>query len=272
MLRQKDTVFKIKNLNKVFNIQSQTFYALKNLNFEIFEGEVLGVVGESGSGKSTLGKIICGLYSKTSGEITYRGEILPKEYKNTDFKKYSKEIQFIFQNPYSSINPRMTVFEILSEGISQVRKIKGNELKKEVVYWLKKVGLIEEHLNRYPHEFSGGQKQRIGIARALAVKPRVLICDEPISALDVSVQAQIVNLLIDIKNELGITLVFIAHDLSMVRFISDRVLVLNHGELVEIGETEKVYSSNETYTKMLLDSALEADPEIERNRRIHKAG
>jgi oligopeptide/dipeptide ABC transporter ATP-binding protein len=261
-------MIEVKNLKKYFDIgPGQKVHAVDDISIEIEEKEIIGLVGESGSGKSTFGRTLCGLWDKTEGEVYYKGEKLPTEYGPKDFKKFSKKIQMIFQDPYSSLNPRMTVKEIIGEGIKLQGNISDKELTKRVGDWLSRVGLQPDHMSRYPHEFSGGQRQRIGIARALIVEPDFVVCDEPISALDVSVQAQVVNLLEDIKNSLGLTLLFIAHDLSMVRYVSDRMAVMYLGSMVELGPTNEVYfRSKHPYTQLLVESNPEPDPEIERNR------
>ena len=195
-------MIKIENLKKYFDLGRGKFvHAVDDVSLEIYENEILGLVGESGSGKSTLGKVIAGLHPKTSGTITFKGKALPQKYKASDFLLLSKYIQMIFQDPYSSLNPRMTVEEIIGEGL--LRGVSSTEIRQKVKEWLEKVGLNAEHMSRFPHEFSGGQRQRIGIARAMIVEPSFVICDEPISALDVSVQAQVINLLEELKNPWG---------------------------------------------------------------------
>ena len=234
-------MIKIENLKKYFDLGGGKFvHAVDDVSLEIYENEVLGLVGESGSGKSTLGKVIAGLHPKTSGKINFRGMDLPQKYKASDFLLLSKDIQMIFQDPYSSLNPRMTVEEIIGEGL-KLRGESTDAISQKVINWLEKVGLSAEHRSRFPHEFSGGQRQRIGIARAMIVEPKFVICDEPISALDVSVQAQVVNLLDELKKSMGLTLLFIAHDLSMVRYISDRIIVMYLGSIVECGPAEEVF-------------------------------
>ncbi len=261
----------LKNLKKHFKISpTRTIHAVDGINLEIFENEIVGLVGESGCGKSTLGRTLVGLYAKTDGEVTYKGEHLPSEYSPSDFAKFSREIQMIFQDPYSSLNPRMTVREIIAEGPLLNKLWKSSEVNQKVGEWLGRVGLMADHMSRYPHEFSGGQRQRIGIARALALEPKVVICDEPISALDVSIQAQIVNLLGDLKEKFGLTLLFIAHDLSMVRYISDRMAVMYLGAVMELGAADSVYFEPlHPYTKLLVGSNPEPDPKLEKLR-THK--
>lgn len=261
-------LIEIRNLKKYFRIApTKTLHAVDGINLDIFENEIVGLVGESGCGKSTLGRTLVGLYPKTDGEVTYKGQKLPSEYSANDFAKYSREIQMIFQDPYSSLNPRMTVREIIAEGPLLNGLWRRDEVNKKVGDWLMRVGLVPDHMSRYPHEFSGGQRQRIGIARALALEPKVVICDEPISALDVSIQAQIVNLLGELKEKFGLTLLFIAHDLSMVRYISNRMAVMYLGSVMELGPSDSVYFKPlHPYTKLLVGSNPEPDPKLEKAR------
>lgn len=261
------TLLEVKSLKKYFHVPGGVLHAVDNVNLTIAQNEIVGLVGESGCGKSTLGRTIVGLYDKTAGEIFYKGEKLPVAYSAKDYKKFSREIQMIFQDPYSSLNPRMTVREIIAEGPLIHGIWKQSEVAEKVGFWLKRVGLVPDHMSRYPHEFSGGQRQRIGIARALALEPKVIVCDEPISALDVSVQAQVINLLDDLKKQFGLTLIFIAHDLSMVRYVSDRMAVMYLGSLVELGPANEVYfRPQHPYTQLLISSNPEADPKTERAR------
>ncbi len=262
------TLVEINQLTKFFELsKNQRVHAVEKVSLTIGEKEIVGLVGESGSGKSTLGKTILGLYDKTSGDVVYRGSKLPQKYKSADFQKYAKNMQMIFQDPYASLNPRMTVGEIIGEGLYLNSDEKGAQIKEKVAHWLRLVGLNADHMSRYPHEFSGGQRQRIGIARALIMEPEFVVCDEPISALDVSVQAQVINLLGELKDRLGLTLLFIAHDLSMVRYVSDRMAVMYLGSLVEIGKADDVYfNPQHPYTEVLVGSNPEPDPEVERNR------
>jgi len=231
----------------------ERFYAVKKVNFKIFQGSTVGLVGESGSGKSTLGRSLIQLTQATGGEALYDGVDL-LALSSAEFFEYRKKIQMIFQDPFNSLNPRLTVFSIIGEALEiHFPKMTVSDRQERVVQLLKQVGLQGEHLNRYPHEFSGGQRQRIGIARALAVEPEFIICDEPVSALDVSVQAQIVNLLQDLQDSLGLTYLFIAHDLAVVEHMSDYVLVMNQGEIVEQGPPEQIYlDPKQDYTKKLL--------------------
>ena len=261
-------ILEMENLTRYFDIgRNQLVHAVDGINLSITEKEILGLVGESGSGKSTLGKVILGLEPKTSGWIKYRGELLPQKYKARDFQTWSSKMQMIFQDPYSSLNPRMTVGEIVGEGLRLTTSNTKNQIKDKVAEWLLKVGLQTDHMSRYPHEFSGGQRQRIGIARALILEPEFVVCDEPISALDVSVQAQVINLMGELKEKLGLTLIFIAHDLSMVRYVSDQMAVMYLGSIVEVGKADDVYfSPKHPYTEILVGSNPEPDPKVERGR------
>lgn len=258
----------IKNLKKYFDIGGgKHVHAVDDISIDIEENEILGLVGESGSGKSTLGKTIVGLWEKNSGDIVFQGKSLPQKYSPTDYMKLSKEVQMIFQDPYSSLNPRMTVEEIIGEGLKFQKKFSRSEIKEKVSWWLEKVGLDPAHMSRYPHEFSGGQRQRIGIARAMIIEPKFVVCDEPISALDVSVQAQVINLLKELKENFGLTLLFIAHDLSMVRYVSDRIAVMYLGSVMEIGDADSVFfDPKHPYSQLLIMSNPVADPKEEKQR------
>jgi len=261
-------ILEIKNLKKHFHIaKNKTLHAVDGINLEIYPNEILGLVGESGCGKSTLGRTLAGLYEKTSGEVRYKDKTLPQKYRVSDFALLAREIQMIFQDPYSSLNPRMTVREIIAEGPRIVGMWNSNEVDEKVKVWLERVGLSADHASRYPHEFSGGQRQRLGIARALAMEPKFVICDEPISALDVSIQAQIINLLAELKNKFGLTLLFIAHDLSMVRYVSNRMAVMYLGSIVELGASDEVFfTPKHPYTQLLIGSNPEPDPVHEKKR------
>lgn len=235
--------------------------AVDGVSFQIRQGETFGLVGESGSGKSTVGRCLLRLYDYTDGEVFYDGKPLG-QLGEKGLKPFRRKIQSIFQDPYSSLNPSLNVLELISEPMRIHGLYPGEERKEAVAELLEKVGLKREHLYRFPHEFSGGQRQRISIARALSVRPEFVVCDEPISALDVSVQAQVVNMLEDLQAEFGLTYLFIAHDLSMVRHISDRIGVMYGGRLVEVAESDELYDNPlHPYTKALLSSILETDPQ-----------
>jgi oligopeptide/dipeptide ABC transporter ATP-binding protein len=241
-------------------------HAVDDVSLTIAEREIVGLVGESGSGKSTFGRTLVGLHDKTAGSVSWRGELLPTRYGPRDFRRWAKHMQMIFQDPYSSLNPRMTVGEIVGEGL-RLQGTSSTTARERVAHWLRRVGLEPDHMGRYPHEFSGGQRQRIGIARALIVEPEFVVCDEPISALDVSVQAQIIGLLGELKAGMGLTLLFIAHDLSMVRHLCDRMAVMYLGALVELGPAEAVYSDpKHPYTQALIAANPVPDPVVERHR------
>lgn len=258
-----EKVFEIKNLKKYFPLEGKSVLkAVDDVSLDIYKGEVLSLVGESGSGKTTFGRTICRLYEKTFGNILLFGKPIGKYSK----KEFTKNVQMIFQDPQASLNPRMTVGDIIAEGMDIHKLYKSKTERQEKIYsLLELVGLSREHANRFPHEFSGGQRQRIGIARALAVNPKVLICDEPISALDVSIQAQVVNLLKKLQKERELTLIFIAHDLSMVKYISDRVAVMFRGRIVELGSPDEVYNNPvHIYTKSLISAVPIPDPHHDR--------
>lgn len=269
-------LMQIKNLSKHFQMGSgETLYAVDDVSLDIAENSIVGLVGESGSGKSTLGKALVGLHEKSGGQVLFRGEPLPDRYTTADYRRLSKDIQMIFQDPYASLNPRMTIEEILTEPLKlqqtrlQAKGQKRNPKQRRelAASWLDKVGLNPAYLGRYPHEFSGGQRQRIGIARALITEPGFVVCDEPISALDVSVQAQVINLLGELQQSMGLTLLFIAHDLSMVRYISDTMVVMYLGSVVEQGPSDEVFfSPKHPYTQALTKSNPLADPQKEKQR------
>jgi oligopeptide transport system ATP-binding protein len=240
--------------------------AVDGLNFDIRQGETLGLVGESGCGKSTTGRAILQLHRPTRGEVWFEGQNLT-QLKGEDLRKMRRKMQMIFQDPYASLNPRMTVGSIIGEPLEVHGLMKGNERRDRVRELLKIVGLNPYFVNRYPHEFSGGQRQRIGVARALAVNPDFIVCDEPISALDVSIQAQVINLLEELQGEFGLTYLFIAHDLSVVRHISDRIAVMYLGKIVELTDREVLYNDPmHPYTQALLSAVPIPDPVIEEKR------
>ena len=264
---KKEKLIEMKNLKKYFPMKKrQVLKAVENVTMDIYKGEILSLVGESGSGKTTLGRTVSRLYSKTNGDILFNG----KPVEDYGRKEFTKKVQMIFQDPQASLNPRMTVGDIIAEGIDLHKLASSKQERMEKVYKLLEiVGLNREHASRFPHEFSGGQRQRIGIARALAVDPEVLVCDEPISALDVSIQAQVVNLLKDLQRERNLTLLFIAHDLSMVKYISDRVAVMYRGKVVELGTPEAVYDDPvHSYTKSLISAVPIADPDYKKTKKI----
>ena len=259
----------VKHLKQYFGSKKNVVKAIDDISFEIFEGETFGLVGESGSGKSTTGRALLRLYKPTDGEILFEGKDIANLKKGKELLEFRKEAQMIFQDPYASLDGRMKVRDIIAEGIDIHGLAKTAEERDAMVdELLETVGLNKEHANRYPHEFSGGQRQRIGIARALAVNPKFIVCDEAISALDVSIQAQIVNLLKRLQKEIGLTYLFIAHDLSMVKYISDRIAVMYRGRIVEMGSADCVYNNPQhPYTKSLLSAIPLPDPREEKNRK-----
>ncbi|XYY60278.1 ABC transporter ATP-binding protein [Bacillus velezensis] len=263
-----EKLLEIKHLKQHFFTQKGTVKAVDDLSFDIYKGETLGLVGESGRGKSTTGRGIIRLYEATGGEVLFNGENVHGKKSRKKLLEFNRKMQMIFQDPYASLNPRMTVADIIAEGIDIHRLAKTKkERMRRVHELLETVGLNKEHANRYPHEFSGGQRQRIGIARALAVDPEFIIADEPISALDVSIQAQVVNLMKELQKEKGLTYLFIAHDLSMVKYISDRIGVMYFGKLVELAPADELYENPlHPYTKSLLSAIPLPDPDYERNR------
>ncbi|WP_038155314.1 murein tripeptide/oligopeptide ABC transporter ATP binding protein OppF [Aliivibrio fischeri] len=274
----KKLILDVKNLKVHFSIAAKSVWpwakpanlkAVDGVNVRLYEGETLGVVGESGCGKSTFARAIIGLVEATDGEVVWLGEDLTK-LEDEPLRQKRKEIQMIFQDPLASLNPRMTVGDIIAEPLQTFySKLTKDEVKDRVKEMMAKVGLLPNVINRYPHEFSGGQCQRIGIARALILKPKMIICDEPVSALDVSIQAQVVNLLKELQKELGLSLVFIAHDLSVVKHISDRVLVMYLGNEVELGESDALFSNpKHPYTKALMSAVPIPDPKLERAKTI----
>lgn len=249
-----EKLIEVKNLKKYFKLNKKDIKAVDDVSFYINKGETFGLVGESGSGKSTLGRTVTRLYEPTEGSIFYKNDEI-SNLKGKNLKKYQKNMQIIFQDPYSSLNPYMTVKEILTEPIKIHTNLNKDEIDKKMKELLEAVGLPMDSLFKYPHEFSGGQRQRIGIARALSVDPEFVLCDEPISALDVSVQAQVVNTLKQIQQDTGVTYLFVAHDLTMVKYISHRIGVMYLGKLVEIGEVNEIYNNaKHPYSKLLLNS------------------
>lgn len=264
---KKEVILSVKNLKKHFNLgKGQIVKAVDGVTFDVYRGETLGLVGESGCGKSTVGRTLIRLYNATEGTVEFKGKDIYK-LKGDELKKFNREMQMIFQDPYASLNPRMTVLDIIAEGIDIHGLATGAERRERVIELLETVGLNEEHAERFPHEFSGGQRQRIGIARALAVKPEFIIADEPISALDVSIQAQVVNLLKKLQKEHGLTYLFIAHDLSMVKYISDRVGVMYLGSMVELASSDDLYDEPlHPYTEALLSAVPIPDPNVAKTR------
>lgn len=268
-------IMEIKNLEKYFPITAGFFgrkvgdiRAVDNVSFDVLPKEILGIVGESGCGKTTLGKTILRLIEPTAGEILFEGKDV-STLGTSELKEFRKEAQMIYQDPYSSLDPRMTVYDIIGEPFDIHGELRSGEKKKVILRLMSEVGLAPFHIYRYPHEFSGGQRQRIGIARAIALKPKLIVADEPTSALDVSVQSKILNLLSDIQKEEGLTMLFITHDLSIVRHISDRVAVMYVGVVVEMGKEEQIFEKMyHPYTEALLSAAPIADPRRKRKRII----
>ena len=272
MSTEKDVLISVNHLKKYFNVgKKAVLKAVDDVSFDIYKGETLGMVGESGCGKTTCGRTCIGLYSKTDGQVLYKGKdvhtLSGKERQN-----FKKEVQMVFQDPYGSLDPRMTVSEIVGEGIDIHHLAKSKQERQDKIYHcLELVGLNREHANRFVHEFSGGQRQRIGIARALAVDPEFVVCDEAVSALDVSIQAQVVNLLIDLQKKMGLTYLFVAHDLSMVKHISDRIAVLYLGTLVELATSDELFANPlHPYTQALLSAIPVPDPQVEKEREAKK--
>lgn len=273
MEKEKDIVLEVKNLCKYFPVKKGMFKkksyvkAVDDVSFTIKRGETLGLVGESGCGKTTTGRTVLKLYNPTSGQIIFNGQDITN-FSEKEMLPLRRKMQMIFQDPYASLNPRMTVGDIIGEAIDIHGLYTGEERNARIRYLLDKVGLNGSHINRYAHEFSGGQRQRIGIARALAVEPDFIVCDEPISALDVSIQAQVINMLEELQEEFGLTYLFIAHDLSMVKHISTHIGVMYLGNLVEKGLSNEVYNNpKHPYTKALLSAVPIPDPQVAKNNK-----
>ncbi|VGW16876.1 Oligopeptide transport ATP-binding protein amiF [Streptococcus pyogenes] len=265
-----EKLVEVKDLEISFGEGKKKFVAVKNANFFIKKGETFSLVGESGSGKTTIGRAIIGLNDTSSGQILYDGKVINGRKSKSEANELIRKIQMIFQDPAASLNERATVDYIISEGLYNFNLFKTEEERKEKIKnMMAEVGLLSEHLTRYPHEFSGGQRQRIGIARALVMNPEFVIADEPISALDVSVRAQVLNLLKRMQAEKGLTYLFIAHDLSVVRFISDRIAVIHKGVIVEVAETEELFNNPiHPYTQSLLSAVPIPDPILERQKEL----
>ena len=279
-MREKDgknKILRVENLVKYFPIRAGVFKrivawvkAVDGVSFDVYEGETLGLVGESGCGKTTVGMTILRLYEPMGGKVYFR-DIDMFSAKGEKLRKLRQKVQIIFQDPYSSLNPRMRIKNIIAEGIRTHKLASGSELTDRVADLLKKVGLSPDHMNRFPHEFSGGQRQRIGIARALAVNPELIICDEAVSALDVSIQAQILNLLKDLQSEFKLTYIFISHALNVIKHISDKVAVMYLGKIVELADKKKLFDNPlHPYTKALMSAIPIPDPEVRREKIILK--
>ena len=264
----REPILEVKNLCKYFYDGKKPMKAVDDVSFHVYKGETFGLVGESGCGKTTTGRTVIRLYKPTSGEILFNGKRIDGKLTKAETKAVTSKMQMIFQDPVASLNPRMTVEEIISEG-AKINKVFSSkeELKENVYKMLELVGLTKEHATRYPHEFSGGQRQRICIARALITKPDLLIADEPISALDVSIQAQVLNLMNKLRKELGLTILFVAHDLSVVKYFSDRIAVMNRGRIVEMAPSDVLYDNPiHPYTKSLLSAIPVPNPLVEKKR------
>lgn len=273
-MKENENILEVINLKKYFSIASSGLFdkssalkAVDDVSFSIRRGETLGLVGESGCGKSTVGRTILRLYEPTSGRIIFDGQEITRA-SGSELRNIRRKMQMIFQDPYASLNPRMTVSDIIGEPLDIHGLARGEERKDRIHELLRLVGLNTEHATRYSHEFSGGQRQRIGVARALAVEPEFIICDEPISALDVSIQAQVINMLEELQENLGLTYLFIAHDLAMVKHISDRVAVMYLGKIVEIADSKELFANPlHPYTRALLSAIPVPDPEVSRTRK-----
>lgn len=267
-MAERQVLIEVKDLKKYFKVgKNAVLKAVDGVNFKIYKGETLGLVGESGCGKTTCGKTVMGLYEATGGQVIFDGTDI-HSLNRREKKEFTKRAQIIFQDPYSSLNPRITVGDIIGEGIDIHGLCHGKEREEKIHELLELVGLNREHASRFPHEFSGGQRQRIGIARALAIEPEFIVCDEPISALDVSIQAQVVNLLIELQQKKNLTYLFIAHDLSMVKHISDRVGVMYLGNMVEFASSDELYAEPlHPYTTALMSAIPIPDPDAEKEKK-----
>jgi oligopeptide transport system ATP-binding protein len=275
-MSNKEVVIQVKDMRVEFDLgRGNVLRAVKDVSFDVYKGETLGIVGESGSGKTTIIRAMLGINDLAGGEVMFKGKNICGKLSRKEKKAVKKDIQMIFQDPAASLNERATVDYIISEGLYNFGLYDSEEERlQKVAKALDSVGLLKEHMSRYPHEFSGGQRQRIGIARALVIEPEVILADEPISALDASIRAQVLNLMKDLQNQAGYTYIFIAHDLSVVRYIADRIAVIHKGNIVELAETEALFANPiHPYTRSLLSAIPVPDPEIERNKvHIHYDG
>ena len=270
MANEKEVILSVKDLQVTFGSGKKSFTAVQNVNFDVYKGETFSLVGESGSGKTTIGRAIIRINPATKGEIFFKDKKISGKLSKELDKWVIRNIQMVFQDPAASLNERATIDYIISEGINNFHLYEDEkDRQRKVSEAIRSVGLLEEHLTRYPHEFSGGQRQRIGIARAMVMEPELLIADEPISALDVSIRAQVLNLLKKFQREKDLTIIFIAHDLSVVRYISDRIAVIHKGRIVELAETEELFKNSlHPYTKSLLSAVPMPDPQIEKNKQL----
>ena len=269
-INEKEVLLSVKDLEITFGSKRKKFVAVDHVSFDIYKGETFSLVGESGSGKTTIGRAVVRINPTSNGEILFKGKKINGKISNAEKTDLIKKVQMIFQDPAASLNERATVDYIVSEGLHNFKLYENDEDRvRKITEMISKVGLLPEHLTRYPHEFSGGQRQRIGIARALVMDPELVVADEPISALDVSIRAQVLNLLKDLQEEKGLTYLFIAHDLSVVRFISDRIAVIHQGVIVELAETEELFrNALHPYTKSLLSAVPMPDPEVEKDKKL----
>lgn len=267
-MKNKEVLLELKDVKTFFKVENGTLKAVNGVSLQLHRGETLGLVGESGCGKSTLGKTIMRLYKPNEGQVLYRGQDIWK-YGKKEIKQFRKSVQMIFQDPYASLDPLNVVHDIVEEGMKIHGLYPDKEAReKRILELLKMVGLNQDHEYRFPHEFSGGQRQRVGIARALSVEPELIVCDEPISALDVSIQAQVVNLLKELQKNLGMAYLFITHDLSMVKYISDRIAVMYLGGIVELADSQELFEHTlHPYTKALMSAIPIADPDVEQARK-----